>query len=37
MWYEVGKMLATDKELQKEIRDDATKSDFTTDEPEQSL
>jgi hypothetical protein len=30
-------MLATDKELQKEIRDDATKSDFTTDEPEQSL
>jgi hypothetical protein len=37
MWYEVGKMLASDKELQKEIRDDATKSDFTTDEPEQSL
>lgn len=37
MWYEVGKMLATDKELQKEIRDDATKSDFTTNEPEQSL
>ncbi len=29
-WYEVGKILNTDKEMQKEIIDEATKSDFTT-------
>ena len=30
-WFEVGKILNTDKEMQKEIIDEATQSNFTTD------
>ena len=30
-WYEVGKILANDKEMQKEVIDEATKSNIATD------
>jgi len=36
-WLQVGKMMNTDEELQKQIIDEATQSNFTTDEPKQDL
>lgn len=33
-WYEVAKMLSTDAEIQKAIRDEATENNFITDESE---
>jgi hypothetical protein len=36
-WLQVGKMMNTDEELQKQIIHEATESNFTTDEPKQDL
>lgn len=36
-WLQVGKMMNTDKDLQKQIIDEATQSNFTTNEPKQDL
>lgn len=36
-WLQVGKMMNTDEELQKQIIHEATESNFTTNEPEQNL
>ena len=36
-WLQVGKMMNTDEELQKQIIDEATQSNFTTNEPKQDL
>lgn len=33
-WYEVAKMLSTDAEIQKAIKDEATENNFITDKPE---
>jgi hypothetical protein len=33
-WYEVAKMLSTDAEIQKAIKDEATENNFVTDESE---
>lgn len=36
-WLQVGKMMNTDQELQKEIINEATQSNIITDQPEQDL